>query len=80
MAFAIDFGWTGFTVEVKGAMMTKVEWEAPDPGVDIFIKEVGLVLVDVHPVDAAPNQAIFMCVEWLEDLLAAFAIHKRSQE
>ena len=62
-------------MEVKGAMMTEVEWEAPDPGVDIFIKEVGLVLVDVHPVDAAPNQAILMCVEWLKYLLAALAIN-----
>ena len=55
VAITIDFGWTGFTVEVKGAMVTKVEWEAPDPGIDILVQEVGLVLVDVHPVDAAPH-------------------------
>ena len=61
-------------------MMTKVEWEASDPRIDVFIKEVGLVLVGVHPVDAASNQAILMSVEWLEDLLTPFAIHQRSQE
>ena len=31
VAFATDFGWTCFTVEVKGTMMTELEWEAPDP-------------------------------------------------
>ena len=65
---------TMMPVVVKRAMMAEVEWEVADPGIDILVKEVSLVLVDVHPVDAASHQAILMCVEWLEDFLAAFPL------
>ena len=60
-------------------MVTEVEWEAADPSVDVFIQEIGLVLVNVHPVNTTPHKTIFMCVAWLEDLLAAFASNQRSQ-
>ena len=43
---------------MQGTMVTEVEWKAANPGIDILIQEVGLVLVDVHPVTAAPYKGI----------------------
>ena len=61
-------------------MVTEVEWEAADPGVDILIQEVSLMLVDVNAVNATPHESVFMSVEWLEDLLAPLVIHQGGQE
>ena len=60
--------------------MAEVAWEAADPGIDILVQEISLVLVDVSPVDATPHEAIFMRVEWLEIVLAAFAIDQGSHQ
>ena len=58
----------------------EVEWEAADPGVDILIQEVRLLLVDVNAVNATPHERVLMSVKWLEDLLAPLVIRQGGQE
>ena len=41
--------------------------EAVYPGPDVFVQEVLRVMIDVNPVQPAPDQAVFVRMERLED-------------
>ena len=58
-----------FPAEKERTVMADFIGEAVHPSSDVFVKEVRRVMIDGNPVQPAPNQAVLVSMERLEDFI-----------